>query len=179
MDESGGSIWAQRPDSVKRLRACKRCKLIKTEEQFVQYACDNCPQPDKAGKGYRAEWMESNTTDDYDGMVSMMQPDSSWVARWLSMKYRDDEGRTVAFKPGLYAIALPGEDAIAAAGEEVEENSSDEYEDEEEAEEGGRASGGAASSVRPPAMSAAAAAAIDRDDPSVRERAVADALVDD
>ena len=43
-------------------------------------------------------------------MVSMLQPHHSWVARWLRMGHTADEGNIfVVVKPGLYAIALPGE----------------------------------------------------------------------
>ena len=55
-----------------------------------------------------------------------MQPDASWVARWLRMN--DGGGAGGSFKPGLYAILLPGEEEDEAAREE------DEYEEEEEAE---------------------------------------------
>ena len=68
-NENHKSIYAQRPDSVKRLRACLGCKIIKTESQFLQFACDNCPQPDLSNQAQRLEWMESNTTDDYEGSV--------------------------------------------------------------------------------------------------------------
>jgi len=30
------------PTSMKKLRACKDCKLVKTESQFLVDACDNC-----------------------------------------------------------------------------------------------------------------------------------------
>lgn len=68
-DAVGSSQYAQRPDGTRRLRACKRCKLIKTEDQFVQYACDNCPRPEKGAKAYRQEWTDSHTTPDFEGWV--------------------------------------------------------------------------------------------------------------
>ncbi len=66
VDDIHQSKYAQRPDGVRRLRACKSCKLIKTEEQFASYGCDNCAA-DAESKAARREWMESNTTDDYEG----------------------------------------------------------------------------------------------------------------
>lgn len=63
---SAESKYAQRPSSTKRLRACKHCKLIKNEEQFAAYGCDNCGA-DHDSKAAKREWMESNTTDDFEG----------------------------------------------------------------------------------------------------------------
>lgn len=47
-------------------------------------------------------------------MVSLMQPGTSWVSRWLRMRYTDEDGHTVAFLPGVYAISLPGEVRLGA-----------------------------------------------------------------
>ena len=170
MDADGAapSAYATRPDSLKKLRACLGCKLVKTETQFLLAACDNCPQPERRGKDYLVEWTERNTTADFEGcvlrrgaaarrrprarappptslarppsfpfprsVVSMMQPNASWVARWLRMRMLTDEG-LVSFKPGVYAIALPGEAAKQAAEDgRGAAGSDDEYEDDEEEE---------------------------------------------
>ena len=34
------------PNAYKRLRACKRCRLIKAEDQFLKEGCENCPEYD-------------------------------------------------------------------------------------------------------------------------------------
>ena len=31
------------PNSLKAIRACKRCGILKTIEQFVEDGCENCP----------------------------------------------------------------------------------------------------------------------------------------
>lgn len=31
------------PDALRGIRACKRCGLLKTIEQFVEEGCENCP----------------------------------------------------------------------------------------------------------------------------------------
>ena len=31
------------PNSLKAIRACKRCGILKTMEQFVEDGCENCP----------------------------------------------------------------------------------------------------------------------------------------
>ena len=65
--EVAPSLYAARPDSVKQLRACKGCKLIKTMVQFQTGACENCPRPEARGRGYLHEWTEANTTKDFEG----------------------------------------------------------------------------------------------------------------
>ena len=34
---------ASTPGSLRGIRACKRCGLLKTMEQFVNEGCENCP----------------------------------------------------------------------------------------------------------------------------------------
>ena len=49
MEEDGGRseaaqpMHAQTPDSLQGMRACKRCGLIKTFQQFYDVGCENCP----------------------------------------------------------------------------------------------------------------------------------------
>ena len=31
------------PDALRGIRACKRCGILKTLEQFVNEGCENCP----------------------------------------------------------------------------------------------------------------------------------------
>ena len=78
----------------------------------------------------------------------MMQPNASWVARWLRMRMHTDDGE-VSFKPGVYAIALPGEAARQAAedGRGAAGGGDDEYEDDEE-EEGEEEEGAAGDETR-------------------------------
>lgn len=59
--------FAQRPDSVKKLRACKTCKLIKTYDQFKSTYCENCPftHPDSDNAG--SDYVDSSTTADFEG----------------------------------------------------------------------------------------------------------------
>ena len=37
------------PDQLKGVRACKRCGIIKTVEQFLDNGCENCPFLDMVG----------------------------------------------------------------------------------------------------------------------------------
>ena len=101
---------AARPDSLRKLRACKGCRLIKTYEQFQAQFCENCvdSRPESSAPGMRDDWVQSQTTPDFEGMVSMLQPGASWVSRWLKMRFTDEEGAVTPHLPGLYAITLPG-----------------------------------------------------------------------
>jgi hypothetical protein len=67
----GERAYASRPDSVKRLRACTSCKLIKTYDQFLSECCENCPhtRPESDVHGMRKDWVENNTTSDFEGWV--------------------------------------------------------------------------------------------------------------
>jgi len=86
------------PSSQSQLRACLLCSLIKTHEQFETYGCDNCEHllnmADDNGK------VHQYTSASFEGMIAMMQPTESWVARWK---------RLTKFKPGIYALAVHGE----------------------------------------------------------------------
>lgn len=35
--------YASVPDSLRGIRACKRCGILKTLEQFINQGCENCP----------------------------------------------------------------------------------------------------------------------------------------
>ena len=48
------------PPSVRHLRACLNCKLIKNIEQFEKYGCENCPQLDM--KNDKQKVLESTST---------------------------------------------------------------------------------------------------------------------
>ena len=115
--------FADRPVSLRNLRACRTCKLVKTLAQFEQAMCDNCAgewadgeRVEKVSDARRKLMAEDNTTADFVGHVAMMRPEDSWVARWLKM-HSSAGGAAEArasFKPGLYAISLPVEEDIRA-----------------------------------------------------------------
>ena len=99
MDFDGGEApaheavrYARRPDTLRGLRACRGCRLIKTLAQFQAEFCDNCwrhwadGEPAVALKhGRRLDYALENTTPNYEGMVAMMRPHDSWAAKWLQM----------------------------------------------------------------------------------------------
>jgi hypothetical protein len=66
---SSAPTSAARPDALKKLRACKRCKLIKTYHQFASGFCENCPglRPDTETAGARDDYVLEHTTTDFEG----------------------------------------------------------------------------------------------------------------
>lgn len=107
------------PSTLRDLRACKICSLIKviwnnknvifkknclqTLDQFDNEGCENCEDILHL-KGNRDRVFDC-TSANFDGMIAMMDPADSWVAKWQ---------RVDNFARGMYAISVSGElpDAI-------------------------------------------------------------------
>lgn len=85
------------PKEKKRLRACLLCGLIKTQAQFRTNGCDNCEELLQLTGS--AKNVSERTSSTFDGVIAMMKPDASWVARWQ---------RIDKFAKGMYAIRVAG-----------------------------------------------------------------------
>lgn len=85
------------PTSLRSLRACLNCSMIKTADQFEMDGCDNC-DPNLGIRGNRDQ-MFSCTSTVFDGMVALTNPPYSWVGKWLKIN---------RFVPGVYAISVSG-----------------------------------------------------------------------
>eukprot|EP00842_Homolaphlyctis_polyrhiza_P003181 jgi/Hompol1/3864/HPOL_003395-RA len=85
------------PRDRKKLRACMLCGLIKGQSDFRRDGCNNCE--DVLRFKNNSERMMECTSANFDGMVAMMKPDASWVARWQ---------RIDKFHKGIYAIRISG-----------------------------------------------------------------------
>ncbi|KAL0994785.1 hypothetical protein UPYG_G00127130 [Umbra pygmaea] len=85
------------PKDLRHLRACLLCSLVKTIDQFEYDGCDNCESYLQM-KGNR-EMVYECTSSSFDGVIAMMSPEDSWVAKWQ---------RISNFKPGVYAVTVTG-----------------------------------------------------------------------
>lgn len=79
-------------DSMKKLRACIRCHLIKSESQFKKDGCDNCLYFKEKSYTY-----SDYTSANFEGLVSIMDPQISWVARHMNVH---------RYIPGSYCVRI-------------------------------------------------------------------------
>lgn len=85
------------PSSLRGLRACLNCSLVKTGDQFEMDGCDNCDSL-LMMKGNRDQ-VFSCTSTVFDGLVGLSSPRDSWAGKWL---------RINRCLPGVYAISVTG-----------------------------------------------------------------------
>lgn len=89
---------ANAPKNLQNLRACIPCLLVKTYRQWIEEGCENCV--DAIDMKDTVNLVNDLTTQDFDGMIALMQPSKSWVARWQFIP---------EFIPGVYAIKVRGD----------------------------------------------------------------------
>ena len=63
------------PQELKKLKACTRCHLVKTNTQFLKEGCENC----KRGKSDISETI----TGKFKGIIAITDPKRSWAAKYL------------------------------------------------------------------------------------------------
>ncbi|KAF2074640.1 hypothetical protein CYY_004035 [Polysphondylium violaceum] len=86
------------PTSFKRTRACLDCGLVKTYEQFYDFGCENC-EKNLNLRGDK-ERINNNTTPNFEGLIALMKPSESWIARRQRLERR---------VPGCYALSTDAE----------------------------------------------------------------------
>lgn len=95
-------MTTQIPTNLKTLRACLRCYLIKSFDQFFEEGCENCDFLEMRDDKKR---VLDVTTAFFEGTIALLEPEKSWVAKWQRFQQN---------LPGLYAIevadSLPQED---------------------------------------------------------------------
>ncbi|TCD69178.1 transcription elongation factor spt4 [Steccherinum ochraceum] len=82
---------------AKQLRACLLCSIIQTPADFRKHGCPNCEELMQM-KGY-PDRIGVCTTTHFDGIISVIDPETSWVARWQ---------RTAKYVRGMYAVRVKG-----------------------------------------------------------------------
>ncbi|KAJ1675469.1 transcription elongation factor spt4 [Spiromyces aspiralis] len=85
------------PKDKRQLRACLMCSLIKNSVQFKQNGCENCEQYLRM-RGHSETVMEC-TSPVFDGLIALMNPSESWVARYNHID---------KYVPGIYASFVSG-----------------------------------------------------------------------
>ncbi|CCM03580.1 uncharacterized protein FIBRA_05717 [Fibroporia radiculosa] len=82
---------------AKQLRACLLCSIIQTPADFRKHGCPNCEELMQM-KGY-TDRIQACTTTHFDGVIGVIDPEQSWVARWQ---------RTSKYVRGMYAVRVKG-----------------------------------------------------------------------
>ncbi|KAI0786514.1 transcription initiation protein spt4 [Abortiporus biennis] len=82
---------------AKQLRACLLCSIIQTPGDFRKFGCPNCEELMQM-KGYQ-DRVGVCTTTYFDGIIAVIDPENSWVARWQ---------RTSKYVRGMYAVRVKG-----------------------------------------------------------------------
>mmetsp|Transcript_75362 Transcript_75362/g.67649 ORF Transcript_75362/g.67649 Transcript_75362/m.67649 type:complete len:114 (+) Transcript_75362:79-420(+) len=92
-DDGSNNLYVVPNKGGGRLRACLNCKLIKSQDDWLN-GCENC-QSSVDIYGDYDNW----TTPSFTGMCALMNDQKSWVAK---------HQRIMRLVPGLYAIATKG-----------------------------------------------------------------------
>ncbi|KAI5453569.1 transcription elongation factor spt4 [Naganishia albida] len=80
-----------------RYRACLICSYVQTSPDWLAYGCPNCEELlNSVGSQER---VKQCTSLQFDGVIAMLRPDQSWVAKWQ---------RLGPMRPGLYAARVIG-----------------------------------------------------------------------
>lgn len=82
------------PSSIKNMRACIRCRIIMSKDQFIQLGCPTC-RNDLRMQEDEGRVLACTTTD-FQGYISMLKP-GSFVSRFTGLERR---------RPGLYALTV-------------------------------------------------------------------------
>ena len=119
---------------AKQLRACLLCSIIQTPTDFRKHGCPNCEELMQVRlshprwkdyfscritsqmKGY-PDRIQSCTTTHFEGVISVINPEDSWVARWQrtcacitgSLRGpRADPFAVAKYVRGMYAVRVKG-----------------------------------------------------------------------
>ncbi|PRP74418.1 hypothetical protein PROFUN_06547 [Planoprotostelium fungivorum] len=87
------------PTDTKTLRACLYCSLVRTLDQFEREGCLNCDSFLQLKRNKNR--VSQCTSASFEGLISMLDPDTSWVGKWQKIN-----GKSMA--KGVYAVSVNG-----------------------------------------------------------------------
>ena len=73
------------------------CSILLHQARFLSHGCPNCEQ--YLGLANSMEAIEECTSQTYEGVIALLNPTDSWVARW---------NRLSNYVPGSYAMTITG-----------------------------------------------------------------------
>ncbi|GAA6031175.1 hypothetical protein JCM8097_004041 [Rhodosporidiobolus ruineniae] len=84
--------------STKKLRACLMCSFVASAAEFRKHGCPNCD--DRLELKGDSDKVLMCTTGQFDGLIALIEPKESWVAKWQ---------RNEKHLPGVYAVRVTGQ----------------------------------------------------------------------
>ena len=82
----------------RNLRACMVCSIVMTGSTFLKNGCPNCESVLSLQNSQEA--VQECTSQVFDGLITLGDPTSSWVAKWQ---------RLTNYVPGVYAVKVVGQ----------------------------------------------------------------------
>lgn len=83
--------------SIRSLRACMICSIVQQQSKFNREGCPNCE--DFLELRHNNDAIQDATSTVFEGLISLANPDQSWVARWQRLQ---------GYVPGTYAVKVVG-----------------------------------------------------------------------
>ncbi|KAI9887683.1 MAG: hypothetical protein M1823_000547 [Watsoniomyces obsoletus] len=81
----------------RNLRACMLCGILKLQQEFLNQGCPNCEEYLEY-RGH-ADAIDDCTSQVWEGMLLLIDPAKSWVARFTRLN---------RYMPGSYAVKVDG-----------------------------------------------------------------------
>ncbi|MCJ1402401.1 transcription elongation factor spt4 [Xylographa trunciseda] len=85
------------PGQFRNLRACMVCSIVQLQTKFVRDGCPNCEAFLELAN--HPDAVQECTSQVYEGLITLADPSTSWVARWQ---------RLDGYVPGVYAVKVVG-----------------------------------------------------------------------
>ncbi|KAJ7590595.1 transcription initiation protein spt4 [Mycena floridula] len=80
----------------RHLRACLLCSIVLDQSEFSKHGCPNCEEILQLRTSSR---LDTCITPYFDGIIAVIDPENSWVAKWQ---------RTSKYVRGMYAVRVKG-----------------------------------------------------------------------